>query len=62
MGTGIIKVGSVVLENVLYTPTFYRNLVSGTQLMKEGYKAELQNNNLELSKNGTILLAKTKTV
>ena len=41
-GYGDDILGSLPLQNALYVPTFGKNLISGPQLMSEGYKIVLE--------------------
>ena len=45
-GVGTVQIGDIKLDSVKHVPTFNRNLVSGIQLMKKGYRSTMYNNAL----------------
>lgn len=55
-GSGTVQFGEMKLNNVLHVPEFSKNLVSGMQIMKDGYKQVLQDDKLTVSrKDGRIV-------
>lgn len=54
-GHGNDTLGALPLLNAFYTPTFSKNLVSGPQLMNEGYKIVLEGENMEISKDDKLV-------
>ena len=58
LGSSTFKLGQIEVENVLCAPGLDFNLVSGSQLAKEGYTAVIDTNNendLIISKNGAVV-------
>ena len=53
-GTGEAKFGDLHLTDIVHVPSFSKNLVSGIQIMKQGYKQEIYNDKLIISKDGQI--------
>ena len=50
-----IKVGKIQLKRILYCPTLNTNIISVSELTKEGYSVRFYSNYCEISKNGKIL-------
>ena len=58
VGTVILKFTSgktVLLKNVQHVPSIKKNLVSGSQLCRDGYKIVFESNKSVLSKYGTFV-------
>ena len=58
VGTVILKFTSrktVLLRNVQHVPSIKKNLVSGSQLCRDGYKIVFESNKCVLSKYGTFV-------
>jgi hypothetical protein len=55
IGVGDTKIGKLLLKDVLYVPEIGKNLVSGIQLMKDGYIQEINNNTLLVKKNEKVV-------
>ena len=58
VGTVILKFTSgktVLLKNVQHVPSIKKNLVSGSQLCRDGYKIVFESNKYVLSKYGTFI-------
>jgi hypothetical protein len=58
VGIVILKFTSektVILKNVQYVPSIKKNLVSSSQLCRDGYKLLFESNNCILSKYGTFV-------
>ena len=52
---GDIKIQNLKLNNVIHVPEFKYNLLSGIQIMKEGFKQIIDNDKLEiLNKKGNV--------
>ena len=49
---GKIKIGEIYVDNVFHQPKFEKNLVSGIELMKEGFKITMENDSLKVEKEG----------
>jgi len=49
---GKIKIGEIYVDNVFHQPRFEKNLVSGIELMKEGFKITMENDLLKVEKGG----------
>ncbi len=43
------------LNDVAYVPSFTKNLVSGIQIMNQGYKQIMENGELKITKNGILV-------
>ena len=43
------------LNDVAYVPSFTKNLVSGIQIMRQGYKQVIENNSLKIYKNDILV-------
>ncbi|KAK1643805.1 hypothetical protein QYE76_061610 [Lolium multiflorum] len=55
-GRSEVYFGKIVqLKNVLHVPSIKKNLVSGSRLMKDGFKLVFESNKVVLSKYGTIV-------
>lgn len=54
-GVGSIKFGKMELDNVVHVPTFGLDLISGIQIMKNGYKQVIQNDRLEVYKDDELV-------
>jgi hypothetical protein len=52
LGHGYAQFGDLRIDNITYAPTFGKNLLSGIQIMKAGYKQILDNDKLTISKDG----------
>ena len=55
VGTGSVKFGNMELNDVAYVPSFTKNLVSGIQIMNQGYKQIMENGKLKITKNGILV-------
>lgn len=49
-GVGSVKFGNMELQNVAYVPSFTKNLVSGIQIMQQGFKQGIENGCLKIYK------------
>ena len=54
-GKGSVRFGDLTLNDVIHVPSFSKNLVSGIQIMKEGYKQEIENDKLIISKDHVVV-------
>ena len=50
VGIGSVKFGKMELNDVAYVPSFSKNLVSGIQIMNQGYKQIIENGELKIFK------------
>jgi len=55
IGVGTAKFGNMELNDVAYVPSFSKNLVSGIQIMRQGYKQIIENNNLKIYKDDILV-------
>ena len=55
VGTGSVKFGKMELNDVAYVPSFTKNLVSGIQIMNQGYKQIIENGELKIFKNNDLV-------
>ncbi len=51
---GKIKIGDIWIDNVFHTPTFTKNLVSGIELLKNGYEITMKDMGMTIAKDGKI--------
>ena len=51
---GRIKLGDIWIDNVFHTPAFTKNLVSGIELLKNGYEIKMKNMGMTVAKDGEI--------
>jgi len=49
---GKMKLGQIYVDNVFHQPKFQKNLVSGIELMKEGYKITMEDDKLKIEREG----------
>ncbi len=54
-GIGSVKFGDLELKEVAYVPSFSKNLVSGIQIMKQGYKQVIDQDLLQVFKNNELV-------
>ena len=57
-GTVVLKFTSrkmVLLKNVQYVPSIKKNLVSGSQMCRDGFKIVLESNKCVVSRHGTFI-------
>ena len=59
VGKGTIRFGSLDLPEVYHTPGFKSNLVSGTDLMRRGFKAVIDQGKLTISKDEKVVATGT---
>lgn len=59
LGSGTYTLGKVKLNNVQYVPKVNDNLLSGIELMKEGYKTVLEAGKMIISKKGVRFATET---
>ena len=55
VGVGSAKFGNMELDDVAYVPSFTKNLVSGIQIMRQGYKQIIENNSLKIYKDDILV-------
>ena len=50
-----MQIGKLVLDDVVHVPSFSKNLLSGIQVMKQGYKQVIENDKIYIFDQDTLV-------